>query len=152
MLSYADASGRTARGSRKILLRLTKVGKEALGLDGKNPERASLAHEYWKRFYAQRFREQGYKVILEAPRKSGNVDVLVLKDGKTIAIEIETGKSDFVRNVKQDLLSGFDEVLVVAVDKKALGKVERELAKEDLMIDGRVEIVHGEQFHRIAYL
>ena len=131
--------------TRKVLLRLTKTGKEALGLDGKNPERSSLAHEYWKRFYAQRFREQGYKVILEAPRKSGNVDVLAMKEGESIAIEIETGKSDFVRNVKQDLLSGFDKIMVVAVDKKALGKVERELGRKGLIIGGKVEIVLGDE-------
>ena len=117
------------------------IVQQALGLDSKNTERGSLAHEYWKRFYAQRFKEQGYKVILEAPRKSGNVDVLALKNGKSIAIEIENGKSDAVRNVKQDLLSGFDKVLIVATDKKALGKVERELARAGLIIDGKVEIV-----------
>ncbi len=127
--------------TRKVLLRLTKQGKEALGLDAKNPERASLVHEYWKRFYAEGFREQGYKVCLEAVRKSGNVDVLAVKEGKSIAIEIETGKSDIVRNVKQDLLSGFDKVLVVATDEKALRKVEQELAEAGLLGLGRVEIV-----------
>ncbi len=133
--------------TRKVLLRVTKEGKEALGLDGKNPECGSLAHEYWKRFYAQRFEEEGYKVQIEAPRKSGNVDVLALKDGKGIAIEIETGKSNFVRNVKQDLLSGFDKVLVVVINKKALGKVERDLAREGLIVAGRVEIVLRDQFY-----
>lgn len=133
--------------TRKVLLRLTKTGKEALGLDGKTPERASLVHEYWKRFYAQRFKEQGYKVCIEAPRKSGNVDVLAVKEGKSIAIEIETGKSDIVRNVKQDLLSGFSKVLVVAIDKKALGKVERELARAGLIIDGKVEIVLQDDYN-----
>ena len=133
--------------TRKVLLRLTKTGKEALGLDGKTPERASLVHEYWKRFYAQRFKEQGYKVCIEAPRKSGNVDLLASKEGESIAIEIETGKSDIIRNVKQDLLSGFDKVLVVAVDKKALGKVERELAREGLIIDGKVEILLQDDYN-----
>ena len=131
--------------TRKVLLRVTKVAKEALGLDGKVPERASLVHEYWKRFYAQRFREEGYKVAIEAPRKSGNVDVLALKEGQSVAIEIETGKSDFVKNIKQDLLSGFDKVLIVAADKKALGKVEKELAHVGLIISGKVEIVLGDE-------
>ena len=132
--------------TRKVLLRLTKQGKEALGLDGGVPDRASLVHEYWQRFSAERFREQGYKVPLEAPRKSGNVDVLAVKDSKSIAIEIETGKSDIVRNVKQDLLSGFDKVLVVAVDEKALGKVEQRLAGEGLLGLGRVGVVLGAEY------
>ena len=127
--------------TRKVLLGLAKEGKQALGLGARTPERASLVHEYWKRFYAQRFQEQGYKVQMEAPRKSGNVDVLAVKDGESVAVEIETGKSDIVKNVKQDLLSGFDKVLVVATDEKALEKVEQKLAQEGLLGIGRVEVV-----------
>ncbi len=127
--------------TRKVLLRLAKAGKQALGLDAKTPERASLVHEYWKRFYAQRFREKGYKVRLEAPRISGTIDVLAVKDGESVAVEIETGKSDIARNVKQDLLSGFGKVLIVATDEKALGIVEQKLAKEGLVGVGRVVVV-----------
>ncbi len=127
--------------TRKVLLRLTKEGKQALGVDGENTGRESLVHEYWKRFYAARFREQGYEVQIEAPRRSGNVDVLAVKDGRSIALEIETGKSDIVRNVKRDLLSGFDKVLVVATDKKALAKVEQELGRAGLIGLERVETV-----------
>ena len=36
--------------------------------------------------------------------------------------------------MKKDLLSGFDKVMVVAVDKKALGKVKRELGREGLIV------------------
>jgi predicted RecB family endonuclease len=89
---------------------------------------------------------------MEALRKSGNVDVLAVKDGKTIAIEIETGKSNVVRNVKQDLLSGFDKVIVVATDKEALGKVERELARAGLMIPNRVEVILRERSCGAEYM
>jgi len=129
--------------TRKVLLRLTKAGKEALGIDNKNPEYASLLHEYWKRFYAQRFTEQGYQVILEAPRKSGRVDILAVKDGKSVAIEIETGKSDIIRNVKQNLLSGFDQILIVATNKNVFKKIERILAQEGLLGLGKIEIVEA---------
>ncbi len=125
------------------MLRLTKEGKEALGFDGKKAERASLVHEYWKRWYAGKFKKRGYRVYLEVPRRSGSVDVLARKGAENIAIEIETGKSDVVWNVRQDLLSGFEKVLVVATDKRALEKVERDLAKVGLIIDGKVEIVLG---------
>ena len=127
--------------TRKVLLRLSSRGRETLGLDGKDPEHGSLVHEYWKRFYVQRFQEMGYRATLESPRRSGNVDVLAVKNGKAIAIEIETGKSDVVRNVRQDLLSGFDKVVVVATDNKALGKVEGHLAEAGLIMPGRVDVV-----------
>ena len=120
--------------TRKVLLRLTREGQEVLGLDNRNCQRGSLVHEYWKRFYTQRFQEMGYKVTVEAPRRSGNMDVLAVKDGRTIAIEVETGKSDVVRNVKQDLISGFDKVVVVATDEKALGKIERQFAQTGLIV------------------
>ncbi len=121
------------------------IVQQALGLDSKNRERASLVHEYWKRWYSSQFKKRGYRVHLKVPRRSGKVDGVARKGAENIAIEIETGKSDVVWNVKQDLLSGFDKVLVVTTDKKALGKVERELEREGLIIDGKVEIVLGNE-------
>ena len=68
--------------------------------------------------------------------------MLAQKDGEKIAIEIETGKSDVVWNVRQDLLARFDRVIVVATDEKAMGKVERQLAKKGLLgIPSRVNVV-----------
>jgi hypothetical protein len=60
----------------------------------------SLAHEYWKQFYARKFSADGYKVQVEAPRVGGCVDVLARRNGERVAIEIETGKSDTVANVR----------------------------------------------------
>ncbi len=127
--------------TRKVLLRLTRKAKEALGINNKIPEYGSLVHEYWKRYYAQRFEEQGYQVAFEVPRKSGCTDVVAIKNGGKTAIEIETGKSDAVWNVRQDLLSGYNKVLVVATDEKALKIVEEKLARAGLIIPRRVEVV-----------
>jgi len=127
--------------TRKVLLRLTKQAKEMLGLDSGIPEYGSLVHEYWKRIYGWKFEQQGYRVNFEVPRKSGRVDVVAKNESEKIAIEIETGKSDFVRNVKQDLLAGYDKVLVVATDKEAFAKVERELAATGLLGLTRVVLV-----------
>ncbi len=127
--------------TRKVLLRLTPRAREALNLGSSEPQYGSLVHEYWKRFYAQRFRGQGYQVEFEVPRKSGRVDVVARNESEKIAIEIETGKSDFVRNVKQDLLAGYDKVLVVATDKRAFAEVERGLAATGLLGLTRVVLV-----------
>jgi len=132
----------------RVLLKPTLIAKKFLlsekGVDGQ----ASLLHEYWKQFYAQKFSEKGYHVILECPRNakgnSGRMDVLawrVLESVESIAIEIETGKSDTVSNVKRDLREEVSKVLVVATDDRALKKVERQLAEEGLLIPGRVEVV-----------
>ncbi len=98
-------------------------------------------HEYWKRFYAQRFREQGYHVEFEVPRQSGRVDVVAKKDGEKIAIEIETGKSNFLRNVQQDLAAKYDKIIAVATNKPAFEKIEKQLVQAGLLISGRIELV-----------
>jgi hypothetical protein len=121
--------------TRKLLLRLPEKAKNALGLKDpvKEPDRASLVHEYWKRFYADRLSERDFQIRLEAPRKSGAVDLLAKRNNRTLAVEIETGKSDILHNVKQDLLAGFDRILIVATDKAAFRKIERELAAAGLL-------------------
>jgi DNA-binding MarR family transcriptional regulator len=128
--------------TRKVILRLTKQSKDALGLDTSEPEYGSITHEYWKRFYAQRFREQGYHVEFEVPRESGRVDIVAKKDGEKIAIEIETGKSDFIRNVQQDLVAKYNKVFVIATDKSAFEKIEKKLAQAGLLIPGRIKLEH----------
>ena len=127
--------------TRKVLLRLTPQTREALNLGCSEPQHGSIVHEYWKRFYAQRFREQGYQVEFEAPRKSGRVDVVAKNESEKIAIEIETGKSDFIRNVQQDLAAKYNKVFVIATDKPAFKKIEKKLAQAGLLIAGRVKLV-----------
>ena len=130
-------SGRT----QKLLLRITREAKTKLGLQDIQG-RGSISHEYWKRFYSSFFKEKGYEVELEAPRgEHGRIDVLAKKDSESIAVEIETGRSNVVRNVKQDLLARVSSVLVVATDEKALDKVERQLANAGLIIPKRVNVV-----------
>lgn len=131
--------------SHKLLLGLSTKGKKVLGIESKGTERASLVHEYWKHWYASQLARQGYRVLLEVPRKSGRVDVVARKGAKQIAIEIETGKSDIVWNVKQDLLSGYDKVLVIATDGEAMKIVEEKLARYGLIIPKRVEILLKDQ-------
>lgn len=102
--------------------------------------RESIAHEYWEPRNARRYHELGYRLEVEAPREGGRVDVLAEKGGKRIALEIETGKSDMVANVRGCLRAGFDEVRVVATDMEALVRVEQMLGAAGLLIEGRVAV------------
>ncbi len=127
--------------SRKRALTVPKTAQAKLALDTPVDDRASLVHEYWKRYYAALFQVKGYRVELEASCRNGRVDVLASKSGKRIGIEIETGKSDAVSNVRKCLLSGFDKIIVVAADEEAMRTVERQLAKARLIILARVRLV-----------
>ena len=126
--------------TRKTCLRLTKQATDALNLGDTAPQHGSIVHEYWKQYYAQRFIEQGYQVELEVPRISGRTDVVARKDNQKIAVEIETGKSDFVRNILQGLAAKYDKIIVIATDKNAFEKVEKTLAKEGLIIPNKIQL------------
>lgn len=151
------AIGRT----RKVLLRLTKVGADELGVgttgrDDSDDPRASPVHDFWKRHLAQRFHERGYVVTLEAPRHGGKVDALAERaypdaDGRArlerIGIEIETGKSDVIGNVKNGLRS-FRKLLVAATSDVAYARIQQHLEASGLLLPNRVRIVTASDFER----
>ena len=114
--------------------------------------RGSVAHEYWKRLYAEMLKSREYQVELEAPRPggTGRVDALARRGTESLVVEVETGKSDVVGNVKQNLRAGFPRILVVATDEAALKKAEPKLAKAGLIIPGRVEIVLGNSRNKFS--
>ena len=133
----------------RVLLRLTNEARLLLTPQKGQDPQASFFHEYWKRRIAHQFEKDGFKVTLEAlrPRGGGNIDISATRGSENVAIEIETGKSDAVSNVKRDLLSGFQKVIVVATNHQALEKVERQLAQAGLLIPERVEIVFSCSSH-----
>jgi len=127
--------------TRKVILRMTQQSKTALKLDASDPQHGSIVHEYWKRFYAQRYREQGYDIQFEVPRRSGRIDVVAKNNSEQIAIEIETGKSNYMRNLQQNLSAKYTKIMVVATDKKAFKKIEQDLAQVGLLGLNRIDLV-----------
>ncbi|MBN2267678.1 MAG: ATP-binding protein [Candidatus Babeliaceae bacterium] len=125
--------------TRKALLRLTQRGERLIG-KVQTYGNESIIHGYWKRFYTSRFSEAGYEVTEEAARNSGRVDLLATRADEVVAIEVETGKSDVVKNVKADLTMKYTKIVVIATDERAMKKVECELAKVDLLGIGRIEV------------
>lgn len=108
----------TMKGRLKVLV-LTDKGKKAIP-DVKIKKifhkQGSWEHEYWKYQVGEHYRKKGYKITFEYKIGKGkSVDLVAEKDGKRIAIEIETGKSDYIYNVKKDLKAGFDEVICVCL-------------------------------------
>ncbi len=126
--------------TRVLLLRHSTTARRLLGpavastSDAHCPRehsgRESLTHEYWKRYYAKRYAEQGYDVMLEAPRAppgKGCVDILARRRGEAIAIEIETGASSVGINLHQNVAARFSQILIVATSPSAAAKVARRL-------------------------
>ena len=141
----------TLRGRIKILL-LTHKGKIAIGKPGEDkifPRNTSFEHEYWKYKIAGIYRKNGYKVTLEYSIGDGKkVDVVAEKDGKKIAIETETGKSDSIYNVKKDLDYKFYEVICVALSDKIKEKIMLRLKKSGLDKEKRVKLLNITEFFK----
>ena len=132
--------------TRKLLLRPTKATKEALKLDNIPANYGSITHEYWKYVVSNKLKEKGFQVQQEVPRLSGNTDVVARKDIKRIAIEIETGKSNYIRNLKQNLAASYDQIIIVATSKKAFEKIEKELLVQGLLIPPKVQLYLRDEF------
>ena len=124
-----------------MVLRVADGAARLLHAQGGGSENESPVHQYWKDHYCRLYAGQGYRVTWEAPRGRGRTDVLAERASESVAIEIETGKSDAVHNVRQDLLAGFGRVLVVATNEMAFRQIERQLAKAGLVLPGRVALV-----------
>ncbi len=87
-----------------------------------------MEHQYWKEKVAGRLRDVGYAVQEEYPIGNGKTaDLLARKNGKKIAIEIETGKSDAVANIRKCLGAGFDRVLCLATSVQVKEVIEKQV-------------------------
>jgi len=103
LISWRPVS--TRKGRLKVLV-LTDKGKKAIPdvkIEKIFHKAGSWEHEYWKFRVGEYYRKKGYEVTYEYRLSGGrSVDVVAEKDGKRIAIEVETGKSDAVYNIRKD--------------------------------------------------
>lgn len=116
--------------SRIKLLALTDRGKRVMKGKGFNVDtswrKGGVEHLFWKEEVASLLRAQGFSVSLELPIGDGKtVDVVAERDGRRIAVEVETGKSDIIGNIEKVLGAGFDSVFSVVTDKVAENKARR---------------------------
>lgn len=84
------------------------------------------AHQYWKDKLAARLRGLGYEVREECPIGSGKtVDLLAVKDGRRVAFEVETGKSDVAANAGKAQAAGIDRLVIVATSSRVRHSLTR---------------------------
>ncbi|MFC1735522.1 ATP-binding protein [Candidatus Hydrogenedentota bacterium] len=118
------------KSGRVVLLQLTDQGRAFLrGKGHEIPDRTrwgGLEHEYWKGKLSERLESDGWLVTQEVP-VNGYTDIIAQKTTIQLAIEIETGKSDWRRNIEKNLKKGFQHILVVATNKNALDQISTEI-------------------------
>jgi len=114
-------------------------GKAALGdrkIGNPGPE-----HEYWKKIVAGHYRKLGYDVEVEKHIGDGRfADIAARNENENIAIEIETGKSDAIYNIRKDIDAGFDRVVSVALNDESQKKIASALNFADVKIPSHVEV------------
>ena len=106
-----------------------------------NATREGVIHLFWKTKISQYYKNMNLKVLIEEYYVNGRPDIIVEKDNKKTAIEIETGKSDYILNVEKCLDAGFDEVISVATNKYAEQKIRNELESKGI-VDDRVKVTN----------
>ena len=117
--------------TRKGVIKLmepTDQGKRKLRKLGIEVSRAlrygGLEHLYWMKQVRQKLERRGYSVEEEYPIGGGEtVDLAIIGKKKKVAIEIETGKSDAVGNIRKCLNAGF-EVVSVATNLPAYKRLK----------------------------
>ncbi|MGB7295228.1 MAG: DUF87 domain-containing protein [Candidatus Aminicenantales bacterium] len=134
LISWKPVS--TRKGRLKVLV-LTDEGKKAIPdvrIEKIFHKAGSWEHEYWKFRVGEHYRKKGYTVTFEYKIGDGkSVDVVAERDGRKIAIEVETGKSDSFYNIKKDLGVGFEEVICACLNTKVKEELlsNSNLAKKD---------------------
>ncbi len=114
------------------LLRPTREGTwflKDLGAEVKPlPHNGGLAHEFHKELVARHFARLGCEVVKEYGIGNGKaVDVVAVKGGRRIAVEVETGTSDIAGNVRKCVGHGFDRVIVAATSAAARMRILQSL-------------------------
>lgn len=126
------------------LFELTPKGRAVLRDSGHEARNGteSIEHKFWKFRIAEYYRAKGLEVLVEE-HVNGRPDIIAISKNKKTAVEIETGSSDFIRNIERDLRM-FDEVICVATSKEAEEKIRKEL--DGKSHDGRLRITSVSAF------
>jgi hypothetical protein len=108
---------------RVNFLDLTEQSEKLLRENGHEVSRkreGGPEHEYWKQRVAELLKSNGFIVELESLIGEGkSVDILAVRDGQRLAIEIETGKSNVMDNIRKLCSSSFSEIWVVCLNEAA---------------------------------
>ena len=133
----------TGKGSATLLF-LTDKGTRILRKLGHDVPDVSSAkryggdrHRFWIGKISQILAEKGYRVRQEHPIGGGKtVDISASMEDWRIAVEVETGSSDAVSNVKKAVAAGFDRVISVLPDRASVESLISELRKLNVDMEG----------------
>ncbi len=140
---YIAPARLATRSGQVVLTDLTDAGREVFhrfNVDLPAPPRESLEHRYWVHRMRQSYEEEGFTVSLEYPIDGGGrIDLRVELDNRTIAIEVETGKSDIKTSIQKLHQSNATSRVLLATSAKAVTACRRALS--DTKPSGDIELM-----------
>jgi predicted component of viral defense system (DUF524 family) len=99
-----------------------------------------IEHQYWLNKISQDYKIKGYKVELEKSVGNGKaIDIVAQKNHDKIAIEIETGKSNTIENIRKCLKAGYDSVISIATNWEAFTKFKDDVQRHKF--DRKIKIL-----------
>ena len=97
-------------------------------------------------------RKQGFAVQVEKALGMGkSVDLEARRDGKKIAVEVETGKSDAINNIRKDLEAGYDRILVVCLNETVRKQIQDQVGKISFDGKDRIRILNLKEAVNVTY-
>jgi len=121
------------RGGRVVLLEPTPQGialLKDLGVEvPSGPRMGGLEHEYWRHKVAERLRNDGYDVRMEES-VNGYADLTASRERTRVAVEIETGKSDWRSNIDKNLKNASVSLLMIATNETTHRQIAEAIAKD----------------------
>jgi len=135
--------------TRIKLFEITEIGKQFLrdrGIDLHFPKRkGSLLHQFWQDRSKKKFEENGYSILEEVKIGEGRaVDLVAYRGNRKIAVEIETGKSDYLGNIRKCQEEKFDKIVVVATSRKVKRKIKEKMEEDEMDMESIVVITGNE--------
>ncbi len=128
------------RGSPRGRKKVADLGEKLRTAQG--PE--SIEHEFWKAKIGDYFSSKGFKVSFEERvGEAATVDILASNANTSLAVEVETGKSDALRNIEKALSAGLT-VLTVATSSEIEKKIKDQLSRQPQLDHGKVRIVSAQ--------
>lgn len=109
---------------------LSKVRPKPISPEGIQPGKGGQQHKYLQGLIKRWGEERGFKATIEKQVTGGSVDVVLEKEGHSIACEISvtTTVDHEVRNIQKCLSAGFEQIVVITSEKKVLVKIKDDAA------------------------
>lgn len=131
------------RSGNVVLLGLTDRGRQHAQEHDLSPPpapREGLEHRYWVSRVAVALRTDGYEVQVEYPVKgNGRVDLWANLNSRSLQVEIETGRSSIITNLKK-CVGHADGIILVATNPSAASLCAAAIERLSLEEVSRVEL------------